>query len=90
MSTTRIALLVLMAGLTGAPTVGLAQGNCDWYAKTAVRQQQINETQKCGLNGLSWHTDLPKHLAWCQSVPPDTWKSEARKRDAELAACPKR
>ncbi|MFV0297913.1 MAG: hypothetical protein ACK5JT_17540 [Hyphomicrobiaceae bacterium] len=67
-----------------------AQANCDWYAKTAVRQQQINETRKCGYTGQSWHKDLARHRAWCLVVPPDLWKAEAKKRSDLLMTCEKR
>lgn len=67
-----------------------AQGDCDWYAKTAVRQQQINEARKCGFTGQAWHKDLAAHVTWCAGVAPDIWKSEAQKRNQQLEACEKR
>lgn len=70
-----------------APGSVSAQSNCQWYASTALRQQQENEKLKCGLKGQSWHSDLKAHLAWCASVAPDYWKAEARSRDQQLAAC---
>ena len=67
-----------------------AQANCDWYAKTALKQQQDNERMKCGFKGQAWTIDLKAHQAWCASVSPDDWKKEAQKRDQELAACQKK
>jgi hypothetical protein len=64
-----------------------AQSNCQWYAATALKQQQQNEKLKCGFSGPEWHTDMNRHLAWCGSVPPDVWKGSAQKRDQQLAAC---
>lgn len=64
-----------------------AQANCQWYATTALKQQQDNERLKCGFKGLAWHTDLKAHLSWCASVPPEAWRSEAKKREQELSAC---
>lgn len=64
-----------------------AQSNCQWYGATALKQQQQNETQKCGLTGPEWSSDLGKHVAWCNSVPPNVWKVAAQKRDQMLAAC---
>ena len=87
---TKIALLSAAAALVVqalAATTASAQSNCEWYAKTAVRQQQINETKKCGFIGEAWHKDLAAHLKWCQTVPPDQWKSEAQKRDQQLTTC---
>lgn len=87
-------LLSLMAAsvmsTTVMPTLAAAQANCDWYAKTAVRQQQINETKQCGFTGLAWHKDLAAHVTWCQSVPPDLWKAEAKKRSQQLLECEKK
>lgn len=67
-----------------------AQSNCQWYATTALKQQQQNEAQKCGFSGPEWHGELGKHLSWCGSVPPNVWKESAQKRDQMLAACPKK
>lgn len=75
----------------GAATSGVsAQSNCEWYAKTAVRQQQINEEKRCGFKGEAWHKDLTAHLRWCAGVAPDFWKSEAQKRNRQLADCQKK
>ena len=67
-----------------------AQASCDWYAKTALKQQQDNEHMKCGFKGEAWNADLKAHAAWCQSVQPDTWKDQAKKREQDLAACAKK
>ena len=67
-----------------------AQASCDWYAKTALKQQQDNEHMKCGFKGEAWNADLKAHAAWCQSVQPDTWKDQAKKRDQDLATCAKK
>jgi hypothetical protein len=64
-----------------------AQANCDWYAKTALKQQQENEQRKCNLSGPEWSSDLKSHMAWCGSVAPDVWKKAAQKRDQDLASC---
>lgn len=70
-----------------APLAAPAQSNCQWYASTALRQQQENEKLKCGFSGESWHSDLKAHLAWCQGVAPNHWKAQAQARDQELARC---
>ncbi len=82
-----LALVAAMPLILTAGAPAFAQANCDWYAKTAVRQQQINETKLCGFTGLSWHKDLAAHRKWCLGVPPDAWKAEAQKRSQELQAC---
>lgn len=69
------------------PLAAPAQSNCQWYASTALRQQQQNEKLKCGLRGESWHSDLKAHLTWCAGVSPDLWKAQAQARDQQLAAC---
>lgn len=70
-----------------APSVASAQGNCQWYATTSLKQQQQNEKLKCGYNGPSWSTDLKAHMAWCGSVPPTIWKKSAQERDQQLEQC---
>lgn len=85
-----LALLVAPLWLALAPSSAGAQSNCDWYAKTAVRQQQVNEDKKCGFNGEAWHKDLSAHLKWCASVSPDFWKAQAQTRNQQLDACGKK
>jgi hypothetical protein len=89
--------LMSALGLTGLSLIGLlsaapagAQTTCEWYARTAVKQQQENEQRKCGFKGQSWTSDLKSHLTWCAGVSPDEWKRQAQKRDQELAACGKK
>ena len=65
-----------------------AQANCDWYAKTALKQQQENEQRKCGFTGNGWSSDLRSHMSWC-AANPDQWKSEAQRRETQLASCKK-
>lgn len=84
---TTIAVVLAFAVL---PTGAAAQANCEWYAKTALKQQKDNEQFKCNLKGQSWHSDLKAHLSWCAGVAPDLWKSEAQKRDQDIAACRKK
>lgn len=64
-----------------------AHANCDWYVKTSLEQQQRNLKLKCGLSGAEWSVDKGAHAAWCASVSPDTSRSTAQKREAELAKC---
>lgn len=67
-----------------------AQGNCEWYAKTALKQQQENEQRRCGLKGPEWSWDLAGHMNWCRTVPPDAWKKQAQQREQQLAGCAKK
>ena len=76
------AVLGIAAGPAGA------QANCDWYAKTALKQQQENEQRKCGFSGNGWSSDLRSHMTWCSSNP-DQWKSEAQRREQLLTTCKK-
>ena len=93
MSMVRICTALSGAALLGtlwlAPDAS-AQANCDWYAKTALKQQQENEQRKCGFNGPEWSLDLPAHINWCRGVAPDMWKKQAQQRDQQLAACAKK
>ncbi|MGH6814339.1 MAG: hypothetical protein ACREC6_01395 [Hyphomicrobiaceae bacterium] len=67
-----------------------AQTTCDWYAKKALQQQQDNERRGCGFKGPGWSSDFKAHMTWCASVSPEKWKTEAQRREQELAACPKK
>lgn len=93
MTTVRIGAAIGLIGLIAtaalAPEV-TAQANCDWYAKTALRQQQENEQKKCNFKGPEWSSDLKAHMSWCGTVPPDAWRDQAQKRDQALAACAKK
>ena len=89
----QIAALTVTAGLglaALAPSGALAQANCDWYAKTALKQMQDNERLKCGYKGPEWNSDLKAHMTWCAGVAPDAWKTQAQKRDQQLASCAKK
>lgn len=85
-----------VAGLCAAALVGIladraaAQANCEWYARTALRQQQLNEQQKCGFKGDAWSADLRAHVSWCATVSPDVWKAQAQQRDTLLSQCAKK
>lgn len=93
MSTTRslfaASALAGLAALATVPVAAQMAPNCDWYAKTAQKQQQDNERLKCNLKGPEWSADMKAHVAWCQSVAPDVWKAAAQKRDQQLAECQK-
>lgn len=91
MTDLRKSLVLAMALGVGAqaltPAVAHAQAGCDWYARTAIKQQQDNQRLNCKQNGDDWHADLQRHLKWCQSVAPDVWKAAAQRREQRLAAC---
>lgn len=78
-------LLVLLGAVAG--TASSASANCDWYVKTALEQQQRNLKLKCGLSGPEWSVDKGAHTAWCASVSPETSRTSAQKREADLAKC---
>lgn len=80
-----------LAVVAGSAFPVLAQSaaptTCEWYARTAVKQQQENEQRKCGFKGPAWTSDLRAHQTWCAGVSPEEWRRSAQKRDQELAAC---
>lgn len=84
-----LSLTALIAAVAMAPAVQ-AQATCEWYAKTALRQQQENENRKCGFKGPEWSSDFRAHASWCASVSPDQWRAQAQKRDQALAGCVKK
>lgn len=90
MITTRsiFAGVAAIGALVSGMATANAQNNCDWYAKTALRQQQDNEQRKCGFTGTGWSSDLRAHLTWC-SANPDHWRTEAARREQQLAGCRK-
>jgi hypothetical protein len=61
--------------------------NCNWYAATALKQQQQNERRKCGFRGPEWSSNRQAHIAWCARQAPDRWKKEAQRRERLLADC---
>jgi len=85
------AIVVTALGLAAAgSSAALAQAaNCNWYADTALKQQQLNEHRKCGFQGSEWSSSKQAHLSWCATQPPDRWKAEAQKREQMLAGCKK-
>jgi hypothetical protein len=91
-STIRLAaalLAVTGAAVAAVQSAAAQQATCDWYAKTALRQQQENEQRKCGFTGPGWSSDMKAHMAWCGVNSPDNWKSEAQRREQQLTTCKK-
>ncbi len=91
MSTHRTCLALSLLAVFGAgtflPAAANAQANCQWYATTALKQQQENDKLKCEFKGDAWSMDIKAHTTWCASVAPDVWKAAAQKRDQDLQAC---
>jgi len=90
MFTNRNCAIVLLGSLLVAlgASATLAQAlNCNWYADTALKQQQQNEQRKCGFKGPEWSSNKQAHVSWCSTQAPDRWKSEAQKREQMLAGC---
>jgi hypothetical protein len=85
-------MAVALAGVLGAwsNSHASAQTPCDWYAKTALKQQQENEQRGCGLKGPEWSWDLSAHMNWCRGVAPDAWKKQAQLREQKLEVCAKK
>jgi hypothetical protein len=76
--------------LVGAAALSTAHAeaiDCNWYAATALSQQQQNERGKCGFRGPEWSSDRQAHLTWCAGQAPDRWKKEAQRRERLLADC---
>lgn len=87
-SVLRVAAFGALVLATALPVSANTQANCDWYAKTALKQQQENELRKCGFVGPNWVSDLKAHYAWC-TANPDQFRAEAQRRDQQLATCKK-
>lgn len=81
---------ILALGVSAAmlfPVASQAQSDCNWYAQTALKQQQKNQKGKCGFSGQGWSTDFKSHLSWCGSVAPEEWKAAAQAREQDLQGC---
>ena len=89
MSSIRTSAAVLLCIAAAAlPLPARAQmASCNWYADTALLQQQENEQKKCGFTGPEWNASRQAHLTWCATQVPERWRSEAQKRRQQLAAC---
>jgi len=92
MSTIRTgaALAAVVAVLATAVALQPARAQmaaCNWYADTAVKQQQQNERWKCGFKGAEWSSSRQAHLAWCATQIPDKWKAVAQQREQQLTTC---
>jgi len=88
MTRTTASLLLAGALAAAAPVAAPAQtADCNWYADTALKQQQRNEQGKCGFSGPEWSSSRQSHLAWCATQAPDRWKAAAQKRERMLAGC---
>lgn len=86
--TIAIAIAAGLSAIVLAPARARAQGAaCNWYADTALMQQQRNEQGKCGLTGPEWNRSRNAHYTWCLTQQPAHWKAEARKREHLLATC---
>lgn len=79
--------MALVAAQFAVAAGAQAQSSCQWYAATALKQQQKNEQLKCNFEGVGWHADMGRHLQWCKGVSPDEWKTAAQERDQRLAEC---
>ena len=83
-----VAMVSLACTLLAASAAAMAQtANCNWYADTALKQQQRNERGNCGFTGPEWSLSRQAHLAWCATQNPDRWKAAAQKREQMLANC---
>ena len=81
-----VAVLTAAFGAAGLASMASADG-CDTYGKRALTQQKENESNKCGLSGSEWSSDLKAHMSWCAGVSPQEWQSMLQKRKQALAEC---
>jgi hypothetical protein len=80
-------MAIAVAAVALTSTLASAQTSCEWYATTALKQQQENLRLACGFKGDAWSSDLKAHTSWCASVSPDAWRNAAKERDKQLADC---
>jgi hypothetical protein len=64
-----------------------ADEDCNWYALTSAKQQQVNESKNCGQKGDGWSTDQAVHLSYCQGVSPEEWRKAVQERQKALKTC---
>ena len=75
---------------SNAPGEDLEQlGNCQAYARTAVKAVAANRDWKCGNTGDRWTENFKAHFDWCMSLGKDPRgaESESQARSEALAAC---
>ncbi len=63
------------------------QEYCADYARVAVRAQDGNLQQACGLSGTRWNTSYRDHYAYCLRAPRPEVDDETAVRADELARC---
>lgn len=81
--------LVKVDSWANTPLCGPSNKNslCTQYARTAVRQNQLNERKKCGFTGNRWTNDYNGHYNWCMAVAENTSHQETQARKVFLDNC---
>ncbi|SRR6266540_4037983 len=60
------------------------EGNCHFYAMTAVRQQEENVRRGCERSGPPWNSDYDAHRNWCNSASAAQRRRETQARADSL------
>lgn len=61
--------------------------DCGEYARTAVRQHELNMENNCGFDDPRFHHDYDAHFNFCLEVPRDVSSLENQDRQAVLDEC---
>jgi hypothetical protein len=70
-------------------TSDLLRRRCRQYAQVSVRQNEVNQRQRCGYRGRRWSSDYGYHFTWCrrQGAPLAQLDRIVQGRRAQLARC---
>ena len=63
------------------------RGECQSYARSAVRTAQRAQNLMCPLTGPRYGTDENAHYFWCMGVEPETSRAEWTARNRQLETC---
>lgn len=60
---------------------------CAIYGKTAVAQNEQNNSRGCGFTGPKWSSDEQSHINWCVNVSASRADQETATRVKKLLEC---
>ena len=63
------------------------QGECKFYADTAVKQQAQNRSLACGFKGIRWSNQWKRQFDWCMTVLAPYSRVETDFREDSIKRC---
>ncbi len=88
LSRLRGAVFVMLFAILLSPASARGETTfCSQYARTAVKQNQLNQQLQCGFSGLRWSNDRVGQMRWCLTVRTAVAENETRARRIALEQC---